>query len=329
MVLEGSVMKLNMLASEGGSLLDVVLPREYFFKGEPYAINNQMLLTLLAAVLVFMCFAYAAVRIRTRKDQGTSGYVTKGRFAQLLEVFCIFIREEVARPNLGHLTDKYIKYIWSVFFFILTINLLGMVPIGVFLALGMELLNKTGLTHFSHELIIDVEFFKGNANGNINMTAAMAAISFVAIILIGIKEQGLKYFAHFAPIPFKPLGLAPVAALLVVIEAMGVVIKCMVLAMRLFGTMMAGHLVLGALFGLITAFSAFALPVGITVVLGAVMISMLELFFAILQAFIFTFLTVLFISAGAVHHDEHGHDESHEFEAHHEKGMESISTVHM
>ncbi|WP_432797798.1 F0F1 ATP synthase subunit A [Poriferisphaera sp. WC338] len=319
-------MKLNMLAVSDP--LDAVLPYKYFtVPGTDFAINNQMLLTLLAAVLVLLCFGAASRRIRTRAGQGTSGYVTKGRFAQLLEVFCIFIREEVARPNLGDITDKYIKYIWSVFFFILTINLLGMVPIGVFLALGMELIEKVGIAHFDPHTIHAVEMFKGNANGNINMTAAMALLSFVAIIGIGVKEQGLKYFAHFAPIPFKPIGLLPVALLLVVIEAMGVVIKCMVLAMRLFGTMMAGHLVLGALFGLITTFSAFALPVGITVIVGATAISLLELFFAMLQAFIFTFLTVLFISAGAVHHGDHEHD--HEFEAHHDKGMEGIEGVQL
>ena len=96
------------------------------------------------------------------------------------------------------------------------------------------------------------------------------------------------------------------------LEWMGLLIKCTVLAMRLFGTMMAGHLVLTAFVMLIfTAASAsttLGYGVGVAVVIGGTMLSLLELFICMLQAFIFTFLTVLFISSGAVHeHEEHEH----------------------
>ena len=341
-----SILNMPMLASEGGSLVDHVLPQpafEYF----GYTITNQMALTLFAATVVFLMFFYASRKIRTSASEGLDGYVTKGRFAQLLEVMCVFIREEVARPNLGHLTDKYIKYIWSVFFFILTINLIGLIPGGPFFAklasflpLGAReaiagLLTNIGAVmhptaHDPSGLVLWLAHFYGNANGNLNMTASMATLSFIAIIYIGIKEQGLKYFAHFAPVPFKPIMMSPIAAMLVVIEAMGVVIKCVVLAMRLFGTMLAGHLVLAALFSLIvvaTKAGGFLMEtgVGVLVVGGATALSLLELFFAVLQAFIFTFLTVLFISAGAVHHGEH--EEEHEYEPKHDKGLEGIEGV--
>ena len=100
--------------------------------------------------------------------------------------------------------------------------------------------------------------------------------------------------------------------MLFVLEWMGLLIKCTVLAMRLFGTMMAGHLVISAFVMLIfTAAevgSALGYGVGIAVVFGGTVLTLLELFICMLQAFIFTFLTVLFISSGAVHaHEEHEH----------------------
>ncbi|QQE10871.1 F0F1 ATP synthase subunit A [Planctomycetota bacterium] len=341
---------INILAED--NLLTHVMPQKAFvfhIGDHEYVIYNQMVLTGLAAIVVLLIFGYASRKIRTNKDAGIDGYVTKGRFAQLLEVLCVFIREEVARPNLGNITDKYIKYIWSVFFFVLMINLIGMVPIGymlgwvaVLLPEGVQQSMVSGLMQIGAEfhpsakdpigLVTWLSHFNGNANGNLNMTAAMATVSFIAIIFIGMKEQGLKYFAHFAPVPFTPILMSPIAAMLVVIEAMGVVIKCVVLAMRLFGTMLAGHLVLAALFSLILAATnaggiIMEMGVGALVVGGATALSLLELFFAVLQAFIFTFLTVLFISAGAVHHGEHDHDDEHEFEAKHDKGMEGIEGV--
>jgi F-type H+-transporting ATPase subunit a len=103
--------------------------------------------------------------------------------------------------------------------------------------------------------------------------------------------------------------------MLFVLEWMGLVIKCVVLAMRLFGTMMAGHLVIAAFVALIhKAYlgggEALGYGVGVAVVVGGVALTLLELFIALLQAFIFTFLTVLFISSTAVEHEEE-HAEGH------------------
>jgi F-type H+-transporting ATPase subunit a len=96
---------------------------------------------------------------------------------------------------------------------------------------------------------------------------------------------------------------------LYVLEWLGLFIKCTVLAMRLFGTMMAGHLVVAAIVGLIfTAASVshmLGYGVSIAVILGCIALTLLELFICMLQAFIFTFLTVLFISTVAAHHGEH------------------------
>ncbi|TWU04370.1 F0F1 ATP synthase subunit A [Stieleria varia] len=265
-----------------------------------FFITNHLMMTAVAAVLVLLVFSYVAFRMRV-KGEGLQAYQTKGKVAQLFETMCWFIRDEVARPNLGHLTDKYIYYIWTVFFLILFSNVLGLVPFGYMLQL------VTGDTHFSH--------WGGTATGNLSLNVMLAFCSFVAVIFIGIRETGAKaFFAHFNPIGWDgPKALSfGIGLPLYLLEWMGLVIKCVVLAMRLFGTMMAGHLVVAAIVGLVfTAASVSHLlgySVGIAVVLGCVVLTLLELFICMLQAFIFTFLTILFISTVATHHGDHEED---------------------
>ena len=286
-----------------------VLPHTLFGTGW---FNNHMLLSLLAAVLVFLAFSLVAARIRAKEDT-VEEYVTKGRVAQLFEVMCEFVRNQVAWPQLGKMTDRYIYYIWTVFFFVLFCNLLGMIPFGAFAALF------TGNENLAH--------LSGTPTTNLGVTAALASFSFIAIVAIGIKEQGKQYFAHFAPVPFSPWPMIPLSLFLVFLEVLGLIIKCTVLAVRLFGVMMAGHIALAALVGLIFAFNigVMGYVLGVGVVVGATAVSLLELFIALIQAFIFTFLTVLFIAAGAVHHE---HDEHHEHEHEHEldNGLEPVAS---
>lgn len=287
-----------LLTLAEGNLLVHVLPHPVF-EVAGLTVTNHMLMGLVAAALVLVTFSYVAARVRT-SGEGVEAYVTRGRVAQMFEVICIYLRENVARPNLGDLTDKYIYYIWTVFFFVLFCNLLGLVPIGPIAGLIM---GDPAASHIA-----------GTATSNLNVTGALALISFVAIVGVGVHEQGLRYFAHFAPVPFKPWPMIPLAVFLVVLEGAGLLIKVVVLAMRLFGNMLAGHLVLAAMIAMIFTFAkvsaATGYAVGVGVMIGATAISLLELFVSFLQAFIFTFLTVLFIAAGAVQHGDHGHDEA-------------------
>jgi len=259
--------------------------------------HNQLIMGTVAAVLLLLLMLGLAKRLGGPKNTNRD-YVVQGVGWQLLETVCVFIRDNVARPNLGKLTDKYVPYLWTVFFFILFCNLLGMIPFG---PVGGILASIVGAdtAYWSH--------FGGTATGSIAMTIPLALVAFVVINLVGVKEAGAEYFKHFNP---GPLFMAP---LLVPLEVMGLFIKSAVLAMRLFGTMMAGHLVIAAFIGLVglAAGAAAGLTIGIGVtVMGAALMG-LELFIALLQAFIFTFLTTLFIAQGAVHHhdDEH-HDEN-------------------
>ncbi len=258
-----------------------------------FFITNHLSMSFFTAVLVILTFTYVASRVKP-SGEGLDAYRTKGRLAQLLETMCTFIRDEVVRPNLGALTDKYIYYIWTVFFFVLFANVLGLIPFGYILQ------SVTGNTHFSH--------WGGTATGNLSLNVMLALCSFVAILAIGIRETGLKAFlAHFNPLGWDDPKMLAIGLPLYVLEWMGLFIKCTVLAMRLFGTMMAGHLVIAAFIGLVflARDNSHALGYGVElmVIIGGIALTLLELFICFLQAFIFTFLTVLFISMVAHHHD--------------------------
>lgn len=268
-----------------------------------FYITNQMAMTAVAGFVTVVVFWLLAQRLKPTND-GPLVPNDRGWFTKLFETMCVFIRDEVARPNLGHLTDKYIYYLWTVFFFILFANVLGLVPLGPLLQVA------TGNEAFSH--------WGGTATSTLSLNLILAGASFVAIIGIGIREAGLGGFiSHFNPVgwnhPFPgKLMMIPIGLMVFVLEWMGLLIKCAVLAMRLFGTMMAGHLVIAVFISLIEMAAGVSNGLGYTVGgavwLGGTVLTLLELFICFLQAFIFTFLTVLFISSGAVHeHEEHEH----------------------
>jgi F-type H+-transporting ATPase subunit a len=268
-----------------------------------FYITNHLMMTGVVAVVVLLTFFFVSRRIRV-SGQGLAAYQTKGRFAQLFETMCSFIRDEVTRPNLGNLTDKYIPYIWTIFFFILFSNVLGLIPIGYFLQAA------TSDVHFSH--------WGGTATGNLSLNVILAIGSFIAILFVGIREVGAKaFFAHFNPIGWDDPKMLLIGLPLYALEWMGLIIKCVVLAMRLFGTMMAGHLVVAAFVLLIFTAAKYSIALGygvqISVVIGGIVLTLLELFICFLQAFIFTFLTVLFISTAVAHHGEHDEHEEHPF----------------
>jgi F-type H+-transporting ATPase subunit a len=257
--------------------------------------SDQIAMLGLAGVLLI-----ALVPLMVKRRRGTSGVdamVPTGS-ANMLEAICEYIRKEVAEPALHEHTDRFIKYIWSVFFFVLTVNILGLLPIPV-------VSNLFG-THLG-----------GTATGNIWVTATLALITMVMMVINGLRLGGKAYLAHFCP---GPLWLAP---LLVPVEIIGLIAKVFALAVRLFANMIAGHILLAVLLSFILAAGArstgLGLGVGLIVVASSVAINFLELFVAFLQAFIFTFLTTLFIGMSVVfHHDEHegAHAHGHGAEAH-------------
>ncbi len=232
-------------------------------------ITRFMVMELVAAVLVVLVMVPVARHISRH-------YVSHGQFANMIEAMLLFIRDDVARQAIGgHGADRFLPYLWTVFFFVLFNNLLGMIPGGA------------------------------SATGNINVTAALALMTLAMVIMAGVKELGfVGYWVGIVPHLDVPGLLKPFLwGLMFFIEVAGLLIRHIVLAVRLFANMFAGHVVLAVILGFILmAYSnwwvlGLVAPVSVG---GVICLSLLELFVAFLQAYIFTFLSALFIGM-AVH----------------------------
>jgi F-type H+-transporting ATPase subunit a len=258
--------------------------------GEITLLDSHIVMTLLAAALLL---ALVPAWARRRRGKGTVDSMVPTGGGNAIEAFCQYLREEVARPILGPYTDRFIKFIWTVFFFVFAINLLGLLPIGWIKIFGANI--------------------GGAATGNIWVTGTLAVITLGMMIVNGLRLGGKQYLAHFSP---GPLWLAP---MLVPLEIIGLLTRAFALTVRLFANMVAGHVLLAVLVSLIAGAAAAkgalaGVGVAVPVVLGSVAINLLELFVALLQAFIFTYLTTLFIGQSIVFH--HHDDDAHGAQAH-------------
>jgi len=278
---------------------------------------------------VILCLVgpWVAGKIATGPESDGSGrFVTKNPFAHMIEVICTYLREQVVRPLLGQRTDKFMGFLWTLFFFILVNNMLGMVPL-----LDIQLIPQiwSAMSHAGEAggaLAAGHEkwaFFGGTATQSLYTTAVLAVISFLVVNVAGVRELGVRgYLAHLT-------GGAPwyVWPLIVPVEIIGTFVKPFALAIRLFANMTAGHILLASLLGFVGTGVVTLLSGGSGIVLGPVIavisvagalaIFFLEVFVAMLQAFVFTFLTTVFISQLTHHHDHnpdhnHDHDESHD-----------------
>ncbi len=350
--------------------LEHVLPHPLHFNIGPFAINNQMLMALVAGVLMLLLFP---VLFRKASDQPPTG--AKNFFESILE----FLRVEVFRPALKEHTDRFVPFLWTLFFFILFCNLLGQLPIAEIVTLITKKPSHLGGTatgspittgalaicaflfiHFNGIVQIARDLIRGtyghhahheehSANGSDEHPAAHDLEHVRSEALPADVPQDMRaigdpvhhyaddehrphyaaaavhpchgmnpllatllavplYFWNFAPHPFKPqpggsvLGWfadVPMWAALLVLELIGAVIKPFALMIRLFANMIAGHIVLAALILLIPLSAGIAaqIGVGIPVTILSLLIRVLELFVAFLQAYIFTFLTTLFIAS--------------------------------
>jgi len=282
---------------------------------------------ILASVLCIIALLYAASKIRTGDEsQGTQRYVTKGPFAHMIETMCVYLRDEVAKPQLGTHTDKFIGFLWTLFFFILFCNVLGLIPLlDLQHIIGGLFMTDAAGNPDTHWAVVG-----GTATGNIAVTGALAFIAFLIIQINGIRSSGIKgWAAHF-------LGGAPVflAPIMLPVELLGMFIKPFALAIRLFANMVAGHTLMATILmfsgmglGMLTDSSglgiglAGGIPVALVSVVAAVALMFLEIFVAFLQAFIFMFLTTIFI-AQLMHHHHDEHEGAHS----HRDGDESAVT---
>ncbi len=254
-------------------------------------LSNHIVMMITTAVLLMIVLPLFVRKRRADPGADEVESLVPAGGGNFLEVVCEFLRKEVAEPTLHEHTDRFIKYIWTLFFFVLANNLLGLIPIA-------SLKPVTGV-HLG-----------GTATGNIWVTGTLAVMTFVMMVVNGLRIAGWHYFEHFCP---GPLWLAP---LLVPIEIVGQVAKAFALAIRLFANMLAGHMMLAVLVGFIlTAGTAKGVGVGLAVavpvVAGSIGITLLELLVAFLQAFIFAFLTSLFIGQSIIVHHEGAAEATH------------------
>ena len=235
--------------------------------------SKHVVMMLLAAVLLAILSIAAASK---------RAIVPRG-FYNFMELLVEFVRG-IAQANIGKKdADRFMPYLTTAFFFVLFMNLLGLVP------------------------------FMATATANISVTVALALFTFFITQFAAIKAMGWKgYLAHMTG--GVPPSLAWLWPIMIPVEFLGLFTKPFALTVRLFANMVAGHFVILALLGLIFAISVWVAPVSVALALG---IFMLELFVAFVQAYIFTMLSALFIGAGLAHH---GHDEHHDDDHGHAHG---------
>ncbi|HSB19995.1 MAG TPA: F0F1 ATP synthase subunit A [Anaeromyxobacteraceae bacterium] len=232
--------------------------------------SKHVVMMWIAAVLLVLVLL-AANRKRSLVPRGLYNF---------FELLVQFVRD-VAVSNIGKRdADRFVPYLCSAFFFILFMNLLGLVP------------------------------FMATATANLSVTAGLALFTFFITQYAAIRAQGIGgYLAHLTG--GVPKSLAWLWPIMIPVEFLGLFTKPFALTVRLFANMVAGHFVILALLGLIFAISVFVAPVSVALALA---IYMLEIFVAFVQAYIFTMLSALFIGAGLAHggshgegHEEHGH----------------------
>jgi F-type H+-transporting ATPase subunit a len=241
--------------------------------GKHFYLTKFMVLEVIAALLIIAIYVPLAGRVQ-------NGAIPRGSWANFFEVLLTFVRDQIAKPGLGeHDADKHAPFLWTLFLFILFNNLLGMVPM------------------------------LGSATASIFVTGALALWVFFYMHGFGVGKFGAhQYLLSLWPHIEVPRGMGFIIKLVIfLIEWMGVLVRNAVLAVRLFANMFAGHMVMATF--LIFIWMARNAPTGLwgTVALssvaGIVALSLLELFVAFLQAYIFTFLTALFM--GMALHPEH------------------------
>jgi len=229
----------------------------------------QMFISLIVIVLLFTSIA------KSYKTRGVTS-APKGK-QSFFEPLILFVRDDIAKNNIGSKYEKFVPYLLTVFFLILINNVFGMLPIGA------------------------------NLTGNIAFTLVLSVIT---LIITNINGNGHYWHHIFAPPA--PKAIWPI---LIPIEIVGILTKPFALMIRLFANMTAGHIIIISLVGLIFVFKT--LWISPVAVVFALFIDVLECLVAFLQAYIFTMLTALFIGSACADHNEDGvHNEDDEKVAH-------------
>ena len=233
--------------------------------------TKHVVFLLVAAILLLTIFIPIGRAMRDR-------YATSAPrgLANAMEALVVYFRDEVVRRNIGHGGEGYTPYILTLFFFILTMNLVGLIP------------------------------FTATPTGNLSVTGALAFLTFVVVEISGMRALGFKGYMgtiFYAPPGLPKAGQAVLMLILTPVEFLGKLTKPFALMIRLFANMTAGHTLVLSLLGIIFLFAN--LTIGKFLIAGASLsmvlaVLLLEVFVAFLQAYIFAMLTAVFI--GLIRH---------------------------
>ena len=266
--------------------------------GINFSVTKHVLMLWLVAVLLFVVFTWS-----TRKYLKQERPIPTG-FMNALEAIVQFIRDSIVLPNVGpQFLNTWTPLILTLFFFILTANAIGLIPL--FDVVGVI---DHVIFHTEQESLVNRVLHGGaTATANFNVTAALASITSVSIIMAGAKAHGfLQHWKNMVP-----HGLAwPLYFILIPIEVMSLLVKPFALTMRLAANMTGGHIAILAILSFVFIFhelsQSFWAGVGIGALVAvplAVGISALEIIVVLVQAYVFTLLTAVFIGMAInVHH---------------------------
>ena len=220
-------------------------------------ISKQLIMMFLAAALIILLFVFGY-----KKDKKV-----QSGLGNLLEVFVVFIRDEVVYPNMGKTQGRrFLPLILTFFFFIVTLNLLGLIP------------------------------GSATATASFSFTVGMALITFFTYIIFGNKD----FWKHIFATPGVPFWLLPI---MIPVELIGLLTKPFALSVRLLANMNAGHIIIAAFLGIIINMGKPAVAIGSVPM--AIAINMLEIFVAFLQGYIFSLLSSIFIGMAVMEHEHH------------------------
>jgi len=262
-----------------GKIVSTLPGREIFaFMKDPHAahqegavkvynisITKNIASLFLSVLILFAVFIPVAKGYSKRKGAAPKG------IQSFFEPIVVFIRDEIALPNIGAKSDRYMPFLLTVFFFIWFNNLLGLVPGGA------------------------------NLTGNIAVTFSLAFVTLIITIFSGNKD----YWMHILWTPGIPMWLRPI---MLPVELVGIISKPFSLMVRLFANITAGHVIILSLLGLTFIFRSIG--VGVAATLFSTVMSLLELFVAILQAYVFTLLSAMYFGQATAEH-EHDHADGH------------------
>jgi F-type H+-transporting ATPase subunit a len=237
------------------------------------SITKNIAAMFVSIILLLIIFLSIARRYKANPNRAPKG------IQSLLEPVILFIRDEVAKPSIGHKYEKYMPYLLTVFFFIWINNMMGLVP-----------------------------FPPGGANftGNIAVTFTLAMFTFFITTFSGNKN----YWQHMFNTPGVPWWMKMPIPLMPVIEVIGAMLKPMVLMIRLFANISAGHIIALGFLSLIFIFeqssgSLVAGVMGVPTVMFLIFMTFLELLVAFIQAYVFTFLSAVYFGLAVEEHEHH------------------------